>query len=441
MGDLLKQNKKILIVSFAFPPISGSGVQRVVKFAKYLPKFGWEPIILTVKSAIFSAYRLSPLDELNKGIKIFRTYFIDFLKIKKKIAGEGTIMPSYDSGYKAAKIQKKSGLLNFFLKFFNQYFLVPDDKIGWIPFAVKEGLKIIKEENIDLIYTTGDPFSVFIIGYLLKKFTGKKWIVDYRDSWTDFSLYGPFRGNLRKKTEVFLEYHILKNVDKIISVSPLINEKLQSRYHRINKNKYEFLSNGYDVNDFYEIKKERVKDCRFVITYTGIFDGMRSPEMFLIALKELLNKNNELKNNVEVRFIGVSLNENINEMIEKHNLKNIVKFLGYKEHEECIKEIVNADVLLLIQNYNNLEAYSGKIFEYLHTGNPILGIVPPEGCAGKLIRETNAGIVIKENNVEEIKKAIKELYYNRGTNPDREKINEYSRYKLTEKLVLILNGI
>lgn len=438
-----KTNKKVLLISFAFPPIGGSGVQRVLKFAKYLPSFGYRPIILTVKAAVFPVYNQINLKEISHDLKVYRTNFIDFLNIKRMFVKESSFEKEAN---RAKNIEDKrrarlhfSGLLKPLLKFFNQYFLIPDDKIGWIPFAVKEGLKIIKEENIDVIYTTGDPFSVFLTGYLLKKITGKKWVVDYRDSWTDFSLSGFKKGNYRMFVENFFESRVLKNADKIISVSPLINEKLQNKYKNISKDKYIFLPNGYDADDFKEVAREKRVEDKFIIVHAGIFNKARSPELFLKALREFLNENYEQKDRVEVRFIGASYDEDINEMIQKYKLSDNLKISRYKEHHECIEEIVNADALLLIQGYNNLEAFGGKLFEYLYTGNPILGIVSPQGCAGKLIRETGSGIVVKENTTGEIKRAIRDLYFNRRISQSHEKIKEYDRFKITQKLAGILN--
>ncbi|MFH1453964.1 MAG: glycosyltransferase [Armatimonadota bacterium] len=427
------KNKNVMIISFAFPPLGGSGVQRILKFAKYLPSYGWNPVILTVKEAVFHIYT----DENCKDLKVYRTGFFDFLNMKRKFTknkegSENNINPTKENG---------KNLLKYFTGFFNQYFLIPDDKIGWLLPAVKEGLKIIKKENIDIIYATGDPFSSFLIGTLLKKLTGKKLVIDYRDSWTDFNLTDPiyFKGTYRKGIENLMESYALKTADKIISVSPVINEKLQKKHPEIPKEKYDIIHNGYDSEDFNGLQKE--KNQKFTITHTGIFTASRSPEVFLKALSELVKEDNGIRDNIRVKFIGASLEKDLNQMINKYNLGEYIDIPGYLNHAECVKEIINSDALLLIQDYKYLEAYSGKIFEYLYSKNPILGIVPPTGCAAQLIEETSSGIVPEDDTVKSVKEAIKKVYYNKGFKPGMEIIEQYDRKKLTEKLAGLLGAV
>lgn len=448
--DKKSRQKNALLISFAFPPLGGSGVQRVLKFAKYLPQFGWKPVILTVKSAVFHAYDQENLKE-TENLKIYRTRFIDFLNIKNRIitplpdpppqvGRENNQGKTPQVKRENEKSKKRFILIKPLMKFFNQYFLIPDDKIGWIPFAVTEALKIIKKEKIDVIYTTGDPFSTFLIGLIIKKLTNKPWVIDYRDSWTDFSLTNPiyFKGKYRQNLENIMEYHVLKNADKIISVSPAINEKLQKKHRKINEEKYAVIHNGYDPDDFKNIRK--INNEKFIITHAGIFNTTRTPALFLQALHELFKENDGLKEKIEARLIGLSLNENINEIINRYNLNQNVKTIGYLKHNECVKEIINSDALLLIQDYNNLEAYSGKIFEYLYTKNPIIALVPSDGCAADLIRKTNSGIIVKENNTPFIKEAIKEIYLNNNNKPDMKIIETFNRKNLTEKLANIFDN-
>jgi len=431
------KQKSALIISFGFPPIGGSGVERPLKFAKYLPNFGWRPVVLTVKSAVFHAYNLTGMENV-KNLTVYRTGLIDFLNIKDKMIKTSLTLPSPAKG---EGLEIKKGPLKYLLGIFNQYFLIPDDKIGWMPFAVKEAVKIIKKEKIDVIYTTGDPFSTFLIGLMLKKITKKPWVVDYRDSWTDFELTNPmyFKGKYRQALESLMEFHVLKNADKIISVSPLINDKLQKKHDKIDKEKYDLIYNGYDPDDFNNIQK--TKNKKFVITHTGIFNATRSPVMFLGALRELFDEDKKLKENMEIRLIGSSLGEDINELIIRQGLSQNVKVAGYLKHDDCVKEIVNADALLLIQSYDNLEAYSGKIFEYLYSKNPIIALAPPLGCAAELIKKTKSGIIAEENNTENIKRIIKEIYHKRDFTPDMDIIKQYDRVKLTEKLAKIFDEL
>ncbi len=402
--------KKVLILAYYFPPLGGPGVQRTLGYVKYLKEFGWEPVILTVdESTRFDIKDESLLKEIPEVIKIERTHH--------------KYLPW---GIRAA-LHK-----------------IPDEFIGWLPSTYFKALEIMKKNDYDVIYTTGPPQTAHLIGYLLKKKTGKPLIVDFRDEWTQnpFNKYSFFYIGVNQ----WLEKKVLQNADAVVSVSEGITKGLRTLINDKN-NKFHTITNGYDESDFNNYKPKDTYGDKFRITYTGSFyggypSGSRYPYTFFKIIGDLLKENRINKDDLKIIKIGQE--EKLDPTIPEEN----IDYVGYVPHNEVFKYVKNTTILLLVvQTKNRMElAYTGKIFEYINSEKPILALVPKDGVAVDLIRKTNTGVVVEPDDVDGIKKAILDSYNKWKNNdlkiePNWNVIKQYERKNLTKKLAQIFDEL
>lgn len=406
MSSSRTQKRKVLIISHYFPPLGMGGVQRVCKFVKYLPSFEWEPVILTVKEIEYFSQDPSLLDELPEGVKIYRAGSFDPLRLifilKRLFRGERG-----DPGSVALRIKKnKKGkwFSSSLLKLIN-FFSFPDNKIGWFPFALINGLRLCRQEKIDLLFSTSPPLTCHLSGFFLKKITGIKWVADYRDpylTYEDVKNYSPFKQFFIKR----LQKLFLKKVNGIIVVNQTIGSGLKELYPEIKD--IEVITNGYDQTDF-DFKVEKSKDI-FQIIYFGTFSSDCPAEPFLKALHNLLQQNKIPREKIGFTHIGLSIGIDLERLVEKYELKEIAELKGYLPHKEGVRELLKANMALLTVADSSPVITTGKIFEYLGAKIPILAIVPPEGEAGKLIQSLGVGKVISPENTSEIEQAILSFY-------------------------------
>ena len=432
----MKTKKNVLIISYNFPPMGGGGVIRIVKFCKYLPQFNWNPIVLTVRehdSDHLDENLFSDLMQTN----VSKTYSIDLPLIYKKL----TKFNSADDG-KSCNIDKsiRTNYKNIMKKIVNNFIFIPDSRIGWIPFAYFKGLKMCKDDRIDLIFSTGGPWTNHLIGAMLKKTTRLPWVTDFRDSWTEdpFTLY-PFR--LRKRLEEKLEKYVLLKSDSVISATHSISQELISKYPEVSNRKYFVVTNGFDGEEFCQTKKH--KKNGFLITHTGNFYGNRNAKYFLIALKKLLDENSILQDEIKVNLVGI-VNKKDKNLISKLNLSHTVKCLNSVSHEKCIKLLAFSDLLLLIIGTEKSEV-TGKVYEYMAAKKHIFALTGKGEVTNILERSGNATIV-GSKNVAEIKNALYSIYMKHKSNDLTENynssfVNKFDRKNLTFELTTIFNQV
>lgn len=441
--------KNILIVAYYYPPLGGGGVQRTLKFAKYLNKMGYNISILTVGNDSSTVCDSSLSNDINNSIKIFRTEDKKVLNlrkifVKKNTNSNNTITNKVKVKNNIFKRIKKNIVLSIkkILIYIYNNIYIPDEQFSWKKITVTKGIDIIRKEKIDIIYSTSGPYTDHLVAYELKKKTGIPWIADFRDAWVsnpfvDYSL-------LSKKINYTLEKKVVKCADAVISVSqPIINDFI-SRYGKSMSEKYYVLTNGYDETDFKQYTSDSLSK-KFTIIYNGSLYGKRSPRNFLEAVSNLIEKNKIQKEDIIIQFVGEIGNYAMNDMnyfINKYD--NILKFVNYLPHLQSIKNLENASSLLLIieDGRGSNGIYTGKIFEYIRSGKNIIGVVP-EGVAKELILETNTGFCAHPNKVEEIEDAVYNSYLlwkNKQINLDIkiDKIESYSRENLTKRLAEII---
>lgn len=423
-------NKKVLIITYYWPPAGGPGVQRLLKFAKYLPEFGWDPIILTVANGEYPAIDESLAKDIPEGCKVYKTKAFEPTTFYRKFTGmkQDEKIPVANLAQKNISWKKKLSnwvRLNFF---------VPDAKIGWIPYAVSQGKQIIKKEQPDIIFSSSPPPTVHLIAKKLAKWSGLKWVADFRDPWTDIYHYdGANRNPLTLKYDRNLEKKVLQKASKLTTVSKSVHDLLQRKTNV----EIEVISNGFDEADF-PIKVDSNPES-FIITYAGKMNAQQNPENLWRVLSSLKDTETGFAKHLKIVLIG-NIEEIVINQIRAYNLINHLETPGYVAHNKLPVYFNNSQVLLLVipNTKKNKGIITGKMFEYLATSKFIFGIGPEHGDAAEILSKTNAGRMFDFENESGIRNEILNQYQC-WKNKIKPKINQsevmrYTRKELTSKL-------
>ena len=419
--------------------MGGGGVTRIVKFCKYLPYCNWKPIALTVKNFDIPLHDTTLLKEVCKT-RIHRTHAIDLaLVYNKTIKGRKRKKHSFVCN----DVKKESGLTDIIKKVVHNFIFIPDSRIGWLPFAVHKGLRISQKENIDLIFSTGGPWTNHLIGYLLKVFTKIPWIADFRDPWTENVLF-PYSSGLKKIIDEKLEKAVVLKADKIITTTDSIANDLKTKHLQKNSQKYYTITNGYDGEEFQNpTTSHSSKNGKFIMAYTGNFYSLRTPKYFLKALALLFKEKPLMSKDIEVIFAGHWENYDAKK-IKELNLDKVIKYIGFVSRPQVISLLSSCNVVLHIDANELKYIYALKIFDYFASNKPILALIPKDGIAFELIKSTQTGVAVDPENIIEVKEEILRLYrqFKHGEleyNPDISAVRQFDRKRLTESLSTIFD--
>ena len=431
--------KKVLIITYYFPPSGGPGVQRVLKFVKYLPEFGWDPVVLTVQDGDFPARDESLLEEIPKHIHVHRTNIFEPYRLYRKLTGRAP-----GAAVDVENIPKpgeKKSLAELGAEFIRGTFFIPDARIGWFPYAVPQARQIIKDEGIDAIYSSSPPYTTAIIARELHRKTGLPWIAGFRDPWTGF-LSTPDRWLFPRRIDEYLERSVAEDANLVESAWVGINTDFQKKYPHINKLKFLHLPNGYDSEDYPTL--DRRPNERFTVTYTGSMYGKRNPETLLRAVDELIEEKKVDPSKVCLNFIG-RFGGDVRAMFGRFPTKDVIRVVDYVPHSESIRELLAADALLLVvdESKDSDEIVPGKVFEYIGAQRPIIALAP-EGAVAGVVRETNSGIVVHNQDIPGIKSAFLEcyenfLYHKKKFSPNQQAMKKYERREVTHRLAELLD--
>jgi glycosyltransferase involved in cell wall biosynthesis len=424
--------RQVLVVAFYFPPMGLSGVQRTLKFVKYLPDFGWAPTVLTVEPRGYLAKDETLLAELEgRGVEILRT----------GPAGPGRFISKKEVVELPAEWKRK------LLSRISDTLFIPDNKIGWRRRAVSAALAAHRKKPFDLIFATAPPFTDFLIGSRLKKMFNKPLVLDFRDPWVEY----PFKfypTPYHKWRNVSLERRALRASSHIITTNRTVKEHLIQRHPFLTYHDIDIISQGYDPADFAGLiakqqrksASQRESNPKMRVTYAGVFWADRVPDFFLQALHDLFKENPKTRGRIEARFIGTFREQNL-KLVARLGLQNAVTVLGYRSHPECVRELCDSDVLWM--TVGDDVGSPGKTYEYIGAQKPILGLVP-EGYLKNVILEAG-GRVAAPGDVQGIKSALQELLVQfekrqlKGPSPDV--VDKYNRVSLTASLVKIFESL
>lgn len=427
------ENKKILIITYYFPPAGGPGVQRWLKFVKYLPDFGVQPIVYIPENPTYPIIDENLAKEVSdKAIilkhKIFEPYQLaSFLSKNKTNKISSGIIPN----------QKKQTLLDKVFLWIRGNLFIPDARVFWIKPSVAFLEKYIMENEIDTIITSGPPHSLHLIGLELKQKLGVKWFADFRDPWTTIGYHKSLRlSDYAAKKHKDLERQVLNTADTIIVTSKTTKTEFQT----ITNQSIEVITNGYDT----EIVGKQILDTKFSLAHIGSFLSERNPQLLWECLVELINEVPDFKSHLEIKVIG-AVSQEVLETIIQFGLKSYLNNLGYVSHQEAIVHQRKSQVLLLIEiNSNDTKSIiPGKLFEYMVSGRPIIAIGPNGSDFAEIITNTNTGVFFDYSEKEKLKSVLLDFYnqFLEGKlQSNALNLQHYSRINLTEKLVKLLTS-
>jgi glycosyltransferase involved in cell wall biosynthesis len=422
--------KKVLIISYYWPPAGGSGVQRWLKFAKYLPSNNWQPIIYTPENPYFDLKDEDLYNDIPVEAEIWKTPVWEPYALKDKFFGKA------ERNQSVGVISNKNTLKNRLFNWIRGNFFIPDPKVFWVKPSVKILIKKIKEESIEHIITTGPPHSMHLIGLGLKKSIPKlKWIADFRDPWTELDLLEEFHlSTYSKRRHQNLERKVLKNADSILTVS----ETWMIDFKRLGANRVELITNGYDEDDF-DCKPKKTN--KFIIGHYGLLNHLRNARNLWKTLNSLCEENTDFNSKLEIHFSGNVDAEVMSEIKSHTYLKDKVIYLGYLSHAEVLKEYNQTSVLLLLlfNSKSGTGNYPGKLFEYFAAKKPILAFGPDNSDTERIIKKTNTGIYFSYTQIS-LKSDILALF-NNDHQLNFENKDVFSRKKITEDLCKLLNNI
>ncbi len=427
----MEAKKKILIVTYYWPPAGGPGVQRWLKFVKYLPDFGIEPHVYIPENPTYPLVDEKLVNEISKKAIV----------VKQKIKEPYALASIFSKG-KAKKIssgiipeKKKQSFIEKAMLWVRGNLFIPDARVLWVKPSVDFLKKYIIENHIETIITTGPPHSLHLIGLQLKKELTIHWITDFRDPWTTIGYHNKLKlSNWAAKKHKTLEKEVLNYCDEVVVTSPTTKKEFEV----ITSQPISVITNGYDV----ERVEKKPMDVKFTMAHIGSLLSERNPIALWEAINELIQENDSFANLFELKLIG-AVSEDVLSSIKKYGIDSYSNHLGYVSHEEALQQQRCSQVLLLIEiNSKETECIiPGKVFEYIVSERPIIAIGPEKADFASIIKETNTGKFFTYDDKELIKKHILELF--NVFLKDELKVHavglqKYSRKALTEELVKLL---
>ena len=430
-------NKRVLIISYYWPPSGGNGVQRWVKFVKHLRNFGWEPVIYTVENGEYPVLDQSLVKDIPMGVQVIKQPILEPYYIYKKLTGKKADSKISRDVIGTDRQLSKMEKLALWIR---GNVFIPDARFLWIKPSVKYLARYVKENKFDLMVSTGPPHTDHLIALQLKRKTNIKWVADFRDPWTTMDYFADLNlSAYALKRHFQLEKNVLTEADAVVSVGNMMKKEFDEKR---GSDTY-VVTNGFDEDDF---KGPQVMlSSEFTISHIGSFHQRRNPAIFWQAVSELVAENAAFSLNLKIRLIG-KVDASILQVIKEKNLEIYLEYLPYLAHELVIPELKRTQLLLLpIDNFDGAKwVLTGKLFEYLAARRPILCIGPVDGDAAAVIAECNAGTTFDFADLTGLKKQLLcyfELYQENNLTVNGSSIDIFSRRKLTEKLVSIFNEI
>lgn len=439
------KRKKVLVIAYFFPPLSGSGVQRTLKFVKYLRQFDYEPIIVTAEDDNFY-YRDNDLnDEIPEDLEIWRvnnkfelnsTFINKLINVYQGVFKDLSLMQEY-----TAELMKNEKKLNELL-------FLPDSSIVFALNAISYIEEMIDKRRIDIIYSTSGPYSDHILGFYIAQKFDRPWIVDFRDEWTNNPYFEYDKNSLIFRLHKKMEEEFLKDSTHIVTTTPLATENYIKLFN-VPSSKITTITNGYDEDDFAEIaavNSEELSD-KFRIVHSGIFYMVRTPLPIFQALGKLVQEDMIETDNFEFVVTGIENQLYWEDKARELKIENIVKFVGYVSHKESLKISNSSNLLLVVvgEKEENKTIYPGKIFEYLRLNKKILSLSPKDSLVEHLLKEYQTGQNIEFTDVDSITRFIKneyDIWASKRVNIHSVKnICKYSRIELTKQLANIFDYV
>ena len=422
--------RRVLVVAYYFPPMGGSGVQRVAKLVKYLPRHGWAPEVLTAEPGGYLAFDSSLLEEIEEaGVPVHRTPSWDPTRLFRR--ERATELPKED-------VRRRISALS-------QYVFVPDNKVGWMPHALRAGRRLLRERRFDALFASAPPYTTLLVAARLSRTSGLPLITDFRDDWLENPRH-VYPTSVHRWLHRRLERYVLQSSHHVLTINSFIQKRLQASTQAAKADApVEVLPQGFDPEDFEIAPAPRPtgRACRFL--YSGLFYDAQTPDFFLQGLAAFVARRPEARRQVEVGFAGL-LPEASRRLAERLGIGDVVRYEGYLPHREAVAHLRAADVLwMTIGARPGAEGIStGKLFEYIGTRKPILALVPP-GAARDALEPYGAARVAYPDDVPAITAAIGDLFdaWQAGSlsQPDEAYVQRFNRIHLARTLASILSSL
>ncbi|WP_460219033.1 glycosyltransferase family 4 protein [Psychroserpens sp. MEBiC05023] len=423
--------KQILIITYYWPPAGGPGVQRWLKFVKYLPEFGIDPIIYCPENPSYPIIDEGLLNEVSDAVKVIKHpikepyRFASLLSKKSYKTISSGVIPK----------QKKQSLIEKLMLYVRGNFFIPDARKNWVKPSTLFLSDYIKSNYTDTVITTGPPHSLHLIGLALKKQFDIKWLADFRDPWTTIGYHKQLKLTTSSKAKHSqLESEVLNTADEIIVTSE--NTKLE--FQTKTSQPISVITNGYDRHDV----QRPSKDKKFTLSHIGSLLSERNPEQLWLALKELIDENVDFRSEFQLNLIGV-VSEDVMQSLIGFGLEAYVNTFGYVSHEEAIKAQMSSRILLLIEidSEDTKVIIPGKLFEYMASASPIIAVGPKDSDVETILKSTNTGQYFYYNDKTRIKSQILsyfEAYKSDTLTANAIGLEQYSRRSLTQRLSEII---
>lgn len=430
--------KKVLIITYYWPPTGGAGVQRWLKFSKYFRSFGWEPVIYTPSNPDFPIFDETLLHDVPQDLTVLKTAITEPYDIYRRIMGKKKT-ETVNQGFLSEG--KENTTLQSAMIWIRGNFFIPDARMFWIKPSVNYLSGYIKTNAIDAVISTGPPHSMHLIALGLKKKFNLPWIADFRDPWTQIDFYDQLKlSRFADKKHKRLEKNVLTRADRVVTISKSCGTDLEALGGR----KVDVITNGYDEDDF-KFGESLAPLPGFLFHHTGALNKDRNPYTLWKVLGDLCREDAQLKKDLVLKFTGKT-DAIVFESLKSQGLEANAQRTEYMPHSEVVKVMAQSPVLLLPLNNtpNNKGVLSGKLFEYLAAKRPIFGIGLPDGDAAEILRETGAGELFGFDDYEGMKQAVSRLYQNYKAQNlviQPGAITAYSRKSCAASYTALLDGI
>lgn len=426
--------KKVLIITYYWPPSGGAGVQRWLKFVKYFRRYGWEPVIYTPENPEVPVQDRSLLQEIPSGVKEIKRKILEPYSIYKSLLGL-----KQEEGLKAGFLsqKEKTSWKENFAVWVRGNFFIPDARRFWVRPSVRFLRKYLQADPVDVVVSTGPPHSMHLIANALHRSLGIPWLADFRDPWTNIDFYDQLKLSARAdRKHKRLEKTVLKNASAVVAVSRTWAEELE----QIAGRKVELIPNGYDPEDF-DVLPEPPAGEYFEILHLGAINKDRNPVAFWKMLSQYVKDSPDFDRKLKIRLIGFS-DYQVTQSLKKYGLYERTEIIQYMPHHQAIQNAASADVLLLLLNNTpNVKGITpGKMYEYLALKKPVFGIGDTKGDAAHILENAEAGTILDFHDEKGMRKLMEDLFA--GEEVFRfGNIEKYSRINLTKQMSELLNKI
>ena len=402
---MASERRRVLVVAYYFPPSGGPGVQRTLKMVKYLPEFGWDPVVLTVRDADWPARDVSLLAEIPSDIPVIRTSIPEPYALYRRLTGKKPgqavdVEVNRNPGEPAPLSERLTGWVRGAL-------FVPDARVGWLLTGTGPGVRAAREHGVDLVTSSSPPYTTALLGRRIARKVGVPWVPEFRDPWSGF-LSAAHRPALSASFEKRLERGVYEDADRMVVAWRGIERDFEAKFGADDSNRVRLVENGYDPEDLVGVTPK--SSDRFTLVYTGSMYGVRNPDTLLRAVARLVEDGRMDPRRVRLRFVG-RFGSEVQEMFRRPEVAGMIEERPYVPHAESVAELLGAHVLLLVvDDFVGAEGIvPGKVYEYIGAKRPLLALAPP-GAVADLVSSTGAGTVCGQQDVEAVGEALVRLY-------------------------------